>query len=188
MPIRSFVAVEIDDTIRARLAEAQQALQAAGGHVRWSKPENLHLTLKFLGDIAEANVGDACRILQDIAAGHAAFEVEVVGSGAFPNLRRPRVVFAEVSDLTGTLPKLADALDREMTAVGVKREKRPFRSHLTLGRVKSPRGIEGLAAAITACSKDTFGSQVVGEIVLIRSDLEPTGPIYSRLGVGTLSA
>ena len=186
MPLRSFVAIEIDAAIKAKLADAQQALAEAGGVVRWSKPENLHITLKFLGDIDVANVGAACKIVENVAAAHEAFEIEVAGLGAFPNTRRPRVVFAHVDDPSGTLAKLAKAFEREMTAVGVKREKRPFRSHLTIGRVKSPRAASGLAAAIADYADESFGSQTVSEIVLVRSDLRPDGAVYSRLGVGEL--
>ncbi len=188
MPIRSFICVEIDDAIRAALADAQQALAGAGGQVRWSKPENVHVTLKFLGDIAEENVGAACRIVKSVAGGYDAFDITVAGFGAFPNWRRPRVVFAHVDDPTGALAKLTKAFEREMTAIGVKREKRPFRSHLTLGRVKPTRGIDGLAAAVAERGDETFGSQAVGEVVLMRSELRPAGPIYSRLGVGKLKA
>ena len=101
--VRCFVAVEIDEGIREQLAEAQEALRAAGGHVRWSAPQNLHVTLKFLGETDEANVGDACTITQRVAAKHEGFTIQFAGLGAFPNRRRPRVVFADVHDESGTL-------------------------------------------------------------------------------------
>jgi len=186
MPIRSFVAVEIDDAIRAQLSDLVARLRATDAHVRWSRPENLHVTLKFLGDIAEENVGAARKIVEDVAARHSPFEIEVAGLGAFPNMRRPRVVFAHVVDATDTLTALARALEREMVAVGAKREKRPFRSHLTLGRVKSPRGLIGLAEAMAELGDEPLGRQTVQEIVLMRSDLKPSGAVYSRLGVGKL--
>lgn len=186
MPVRCFVAVEIEDEIRARLAEAQQAVAAAGGHVRWSAPENLHVTLKFMGDIDEENVGAACTIVQHVAAAHDAFAVEVAGLGAFPNARRPRVVLAYVDDPTNTLAAMALALDEQMIAVGAARDGRPFRPHLTLGRVKSSRGLAELSAALAKHEATAFGGQSITQISLVRSDLRPSGAVYTRLGVSAL--
>jgi len=187
MPIRSFIAVEIADDIRARLAEAQDALRAAGGDVRWSKPENLHVTLKFLGEISEANVGAACTIVEQVATAHSAFGIQLAGLGAFPSARRPRVVFAELIDASQTLFEMARELDKAMAEIGVERERKPFRSHLTLGRVKSPRGLAELTQAMSQRAQTQFGSQTVSRIVLMRSDLKPSGAVYSRVGAGQLA-
>ena len=184
--VRCFVAVEVEDEIRARLAEAQEALAAAGSHVRWSRPESLHVTLKFLGDIEESNVGAVCTIVESVAAAHDAFAVEVAGLGAFPNPRRPRVVFARMSDPTNTLAAMARALDERATAVGVSRDRRPFRPHLTLGRVKSGRGMADLTQALAAYEARAFGGQTVSQISLMRSELRPSGAVYTRLGVSAL--
>lgn len=184
--VRCFVAVEIEDGIREQLAETQKALRAAGGQVRWSPPQNLHVTLKFLGEIDESSVGDACTIVERVAAEHEGFTAQFAGLGAFPNLRRPRIVFAEVHDESGTLASLARALDQSMTAIGVQREGKPFRSHLTLGRVKSSRGMADLTRAVETHVEQSFGTQAVHEIVLMRSELLPSGAVYSPLGVGKL--
>ncbi len=186
MSVRCFVAVELDDAVRRRLADIQQRLKETGAAVRWSKPENLHLTLKFLGEIDDENVGAACTIVERVAAESDAFEVEFAGLGAFPSRRRPRVVFAHAEDPRGSLARLAREFDRAMTRVGAPRERRPFRSHVTLGRVKSPRGLDALLAALAELEAESAGRQRVREIALLRSELRPDGPIYSRLGVGAL--
>lgn len=188
MPIRCFVAVEIEDGIRARLAEIQAELRASGAPVRWSPAENLHVTLKFLGDIDESAVGQACIIVQSVAADCGAFALEFTGLGAFPNLRRPRVVFVHAHDPSGALAQMAERLDREMTAVGVAPEGRPFRSHLTLGRMKGSSHMAALTRAMDRQTDPSYGRQTVEQIVLMRSELRPSGAVYSRLCTGECRA
>jgi len=188
MSIRCFVAVEIEDEILARLAEVQAELRASGAPVRWSPPANLHVTLKFLGDIEESVVGQACTIVQSVAADHDAFALEFAGLGAFPNRHRPRVVFVHAHDPSGALVQMAERLDRDMTAVGAAREGRPFRSHLTLGRVKGSSHMAALTRAMDRQADASCGRQTVEQIVLMRSELRRSGAVYSPLCTGVCRA
>ncbi len=180
--VRSFVRLGIGADVRHRMAEVQQRLQAAKASVRWVAAENLHVTLKFLGDIAEDRVSEVLDALGRAAENVEPFAMCAGGLGAFPNLRRPRVVWAGVGDGAEQATKLAEAVERELRSLGFQREKRPFSAHITLGRVKSFVGASALTGLIREHADAEFGTIGVDEIALMQSDLRPSGAVYSLLG------
>jgi len=177
--MRAFVAVEMSEPIRDEVGRLIERLRRAGGSIKWVRPRNLHLTLKFLGEIAEETVSRAIAILRQCVEGVAPFEVEVKGAGAFPTPRRPRVLFVDAHDEPPTLAGLAERLNEAMTAVGVPREDRGFRGHVTIGRVRKPFSMADMAAELGKMAQKNFGTMTVLDVVLMKSDLRPDGPVYT---------
>src|SRR5262249_29029996 len=151
------------------------------------EPENLHVTLLFLGEVEDRTVPDVCRVVADVAAGLPPFEMSIEGTGAFPNARRPKTLWVGVGDGRQELVALHDALEPPLLDLGCyRREERQYTPHLTLGRVKGDAGADQLAAAL-ARRADWQGGHVRGREVLVRSsELRSEGPTYTVLGRGKL--
>jgi 2'-5' RNA ligase len=175
--IRAFIAVELDDAVRRAAAEVARALREgpAGDRVRWVRPDNLHVTLRFLGDVESARVPSIARALREAVAGLRSFRMQLGRVGGFPLARRPRVVAIAVGPRE-PLEQLAEAVERAVVKEGLEPEKRRFRPHLTLGRA-SGRALPPVTAPVTAGGE----SLVVDEIVLFRSELERSGAIHTPL-------
>jgi 2'-5' RNA ligase len=177
--MRAFVAVDLEPAVRAEIAAATETLCGAGGDVRWVSTENLHVTLKFLGSVAEKRLGAVRAALERVVAVAAPFELTVRGFGTFPSAARARVIW--VGLVAEGLRALAQRVDDEIGAQGFPRETRPFAPHVTIGRVRSPRGWSRVAAALTPYGDKVFGRSDVTDVVLYRSDLHPQGARYTAL-------
>jgi 2'-5' RNA ligase len=164
--MRTFIAFDVGDDIRAGLRAAQRAMGRIAS-VRWVKVESIHLTLKFIGEIEDRLLPSVFEIMRSAVADVAPFEFEVRGLGWFPKGRRPRVLWAGVEGDGGTT--------------------RPFRPHLTLGRVKGRLGTEVAEEAFERVRRKDFGVAYAGELVLYMSELHPDGARYTRLGSVELS-
>jgi 2'-5' RNA ligase len=187
--IRTFIAIELPPPVTTALMQVQSRLKTISPPhaVRWTAPQNIHLTLHFLGDIPDSDVTTVSNALDAVAADCHPFELSLGGLGCFPNYRRPRVLWVgalQQSDpLTALHQKLGAALQ---AAIGFAPETRPFSPHLTLGRVKSGipgRHLRQLSEAISAQQK-TVGQLArlpVTQISFIKSELRPTGAIYAHL-------
>ena len=186
--IRSFVALEVSEPVRAELAKLIDELRRFNAPVKWVEPKNIHLTLKFLGPVPEDKAGRAAEILQACVVGVAPFQLEVKGAGGFPDLRRPRVLFVSAVDSPPLLKELAARIDKAMTELNVPREDRPFQNHITLGRVKMPRPMPDLVKRLEALADRSFGVTTVERIVLMRSDLGSAGPTYTRIAECRITA
>lgn len=176
---RTFIALDMPAEIKTALANYIQPLKSLRGRVSWTKPENLHLTLKFLGDTPAARLEEIADALHEIAAATPSFSANVTGTGAFPNDEKPRVLWVGLSEPTGTLLELAQALEARMHRYGFKKEKRAFAPHLTIGRVKDlriPEIIRGLQEKPLAARPAHFN-----EIVFMQSELHTAGSIYTPL-------
>ena len=180
--MRTFVAIELTEPCRRKLGEAVERLRGEARGVRWVDAKCAHLTLKFIGDLRERDLPDAIAALSSLASAWEPFLFRVKGLSGFPPKGRPRVIHAPVHEPGGVLSSLAVAVDLALfEAVGVAREKRPYKGHVTLGRVKDPKvclPIDEIAAMLPEAD---FGEVPVEEIVLMKSDLTPRGPIYSPL-------
>jgi 2'-5' RNA ligase len=195
--IRAFIAIDIPDDVRVAIGEAQARLKRAhvGVKISWTKIDNLHLTLQFLGYIEEAVVEKIKTALQSVAAQHQPFELSVHGAGAFPNENRPRVIWVGCNDAEGGLNSLAQAVQTVMEPLGFEPEHREFSAHLTLGRVKPapmksgfPRPDVALTRAVDSLKDKSFGTLRVEAIHLFESQLHPEGSIYTRLSSHALGA
>jgi 2'-5' RNA ligase len=184
--MRSFVAVPVPPDVRGRLVLVQEALRRAQADVRWVEPENLHLTLKFLGDLGEPEVDRLRELLEQEARRWPELSLRYEGVGFFPSSGLPRVVWAGARGDLEKLAGLAQAVERAALEVGVPREGRPFVAHLTLGRVKSGRRVEALRSALENQREASFGAQSVRGFVLLKSTLTPQGSVYEPLAEFTL--
>ncbi|HSB69973.1 MAG TPA: RNA 2',3'-cyclic phosphodiesterase [Candidatus Methylomirabilis sp.] len=178
--MRLFVAMNLSTEIRERLAAAQDRLRRAQADVSWVRPENLHVTLKFLGETEEKRLGPIRLALAEVGRAAAPFTMAVAGSGSFGG-RVPRVVWAGVRDGAQPLIDLARNVEGVLARVGFPKEKREFTAHLTLGRVRSPRNADGLLAALQEVRGEPFGILAAREFELMQSELRPSGSIYTVL-------
>lgn len=186
--IRAFIAIDIPDDVRAVVEEAQVRLRRAhvGVKISWTKIDNLHLTLQFLGYIGEAVVDPIKAALQSAAEQHQPFDLPVHGAGAFPNENRPRVLWVGCDDAGGRLKALAKSVQAVMEPLGFEPERREFSAHLTLGRIKMPRPDAALTKAVDSLKNMTFGTLRVEAIHFVESQLHPEGSIYSELSTHAL--
>jgi 2'-5' RNA ligase len=175
---RLFVAVEVDDQCRATLSGVIAELKKTGADVGWVNPANLHMTLKFLGDTA-VGPDKIASALKTVSAGK--FEIELRGLDAFPSLKRPRVIFAEASEGASALKNLARLVETSLENIGFEPEAREFHPHLTIGRVKSDKATRGLVEKMVGHSGEIFGRISVNRFYLVKSDLRPSGPVYTKI-------
>jgi 2'-5' RNA ligase len=179
--IRSFLAVELPEAIRKRIEEIQADLSSSNSDVRWVRPEKIHLTLKFFGNIEEPRVDAITKSIEPLVAGTPHFSLEVRGMGVFPNIRNPRIIWMGLIDEKQVLNPLQKQMESALETIGFQVEDRPFRPHLTLGRMNSGRGKNELIGKIEKYKEERFGDFEVERFVLFKSDLRPTGPIYTAL-------
>jgi 2'-5' RNA ligase len=188
--LRVFCAVELPDELRSRVAERVRRLRAEFSDVRasWEKPEKLHITLKFLGDIEHARVEALSDAASRVVASLESFELIIDEPGTFPPHGQPRVLWLGIVDASGRLAFMQHALETECVAAGFPRESRAFKPHLTLARLRSPQSARELAAAHreTPFEPQRFK---VSELLVMRSELGPGGSRYTplsrhRLGSG----
>ena len=180
--MRLFLAMEISDAVRKRLGEFISQLDHAARGAKWISPQNIHLTLKFLGHVEEDKAEKISSALKEVAARHTVFDLDLVGTGGFPNASRPRVIWVGGHDQSGTLYRLQADVEATMIALGFPPEDRAFVAHLTLGRIKNPTPNQKLAAALELAASKSFGLTHVEEIHLIESQLRPQGPLYTKIG------
>lgn len=180
--MRTFIAIDISEDIGRSLSLAICHLKYAGADVKWVDPANIHLTLKFLGEISGDKLAQVKSALDGIADSTKRFRVNIKDIGAFPGTGRPRVIWAGLSDGARESKDLACSIDEAMSGLGFAKETRPFEPHLTMGRVRSGRNIDKLKSQITS-SKLQIPQEgcPVDSIILYQSTLTPNGSIYTRL-------
>jgi len=190
--MRLFVAIDLSASIRNSLAEQIKDLESIldTRAIRWVKPSAMHLTLKFLGETPDHKVERIQSTLADIAPRYSPFTMQIGTFGCFPNLRKPRVLWIGIQEQTGILKKLHRELEMEFRKLGFKAENRPFRAHLTLGRVKKnthSKVLGTLRSQLGDVRIEELGKETVEAICLIRSILRPTGAEYTHLGLYELT-
>ena len=182
--LRAFIAVEIPLALREAVCAATEPLQKSiGPAVRWVLMENMHLTLKFLGDTSPANVELLSQMLRAEAELFPGFELRLQGLGAFPNPKRPRVLYIGIQ-APGTLEALQRGIDSASRRLGYESEERGFSPHLTIGRVKqnvTAAEQQTIRRALEETRIDSLGTARVDSVHLYKSDLKPTGSVYTRL-------
>lgn len=182
--IRAFIAVELPDAVRAALSASQGRLGAKQHpYVKWVDPGGIHLTLKFLGNIDADKVSPITEAIAGAAQGVSPFRLQLGGLGAFPNPRRPNVIWVAVTGDVERLASLQRGIDRFLVPLGFSPESRLFTPHLTLGRLReraSASERESIGESLTTAKPDEVPFQA-GEVSLMRSTLTPSGAIYSRL-------
>lgn len=183
--IRSFIAIELPQEIKDGLASWQTELKLAGyTFIKWVAPEGIHLTLKFLGNIAMSKASDIARALERVAAEFSPFRLEISGLGAFPNLKQPRVLWVGIGGQMEQLISLQQLVDKALISQGFSPEQRPFTAHLTLARIResaSPRERRSFGELMQKTPFTAKYEMEVNNISLMRSQLFPTGAVYTRL-------
>jgi len=182
MGIRSFLAFELPPEIREQIGEISKALRKSGLPARWAREENIHLTIVFLGSIEANVVEDLKETVGSIAKGFTGFTVKLSGVGVFPNFRKPRVLWIGLDGDREGLSRLRDKLQDALTVFGLREEKRPFQAHLTLGRFKDRLDDdEELKQVLERYHDMTSELYSLDELVLFKSDLKPSGPVYTKM-------
>jgi RNA 2',3'-cyclic 3'-phosphodiesterase len=186
--LRTFVAVEITAPIRARAGELIAALGGTTADVKWVEPHNLHLTLKFLGEVHQREIAEVCQAVARGAAQVAPFDLEVCGAGAFPNAVRPRTVWIGAAAGAESMIRLHDRVESALADLGYREEHRRFQTHITIGRVRGGGpGITELGELLQRQADVLIGSMSVEKVTVFCSTLTPAGPIYEVLGTARLN-
>jgi 2'-5' RNA ligase len=179
--IRSFIAIDLPQETRQGLTVIQEHLRQRRAAVRWVKPGSIHLTLKFLGNIHPAQIDDIAAVAAEVVQDEPVFTLCAVGLGSFPSQRNPRVVWVGIQGETERLARIQARLEKDLVPLGFVQEQRKFRPHLTLGRLKDRGNRQALIEAMASLELPEFNSFDVAEIILYKSDLRPTGAIYTKL-------
>ncbi len=180
--MRLFIAIDLADVVRQRIAEFAAELHRVARGASWTKSENYHLTLKFLGHVEEEKVGEIESALVEVAAHHSAFDLDFIGAGTFPNPRAPRVIWVGGHDRSGAVYQLQVGAEAAMKSLGFPPEDRAFTAHLTIARIKHAAHNPKLAAALEEAKARSFGIVRVERLHLIESQLNPQGAIYTKIG------
>jgi len=181
--IRAFLALDPPPEILRTIADIQRALRKnIRGSVSWVRPEGIHLTLKFFGDIAANDVSAVSEVVAGQAIGARPFNLEAKGLGVFPDTRRPRVLWLGIGGEVERLIAMQKAIDQGLEPCGFPKEKRPFQAHLTLARIKSPQGLSGIEDVLTEKKSESAGKFTATGLTLFKSELTPKGAIYTTLG------
>jgi len=178
---RAFIAVDLSGLLE--LAPVFDAINGIEGKIRTVEPENVHLTMKFLGDTPASSIHDIVRVMKEAVVGARPFSLEFKGVGAFPRMDRPRVIWIGVEGEEGvrTMGGIAKNLDLGLSKLGYQREKREFSPHLTVGRVKFIKDKRSLRELFSDHEGVDFGKVDIGSIKLKKSVLSPRGPTYSTV-------
>ncbi|MBN1664634.1 MAG: RNA 2',3'-cyclic phosphodiesterase [Deltaproteobacteria bacterium] len=181
--VRAFLACDPPEEVRRGIAAIQNRLKKQfGSAVRWVRPEGIHLTLKFFGDIPMNAVETIGGVVHEQVRGLSSLSLQVQKIGVFPNAGRPRVIWLGITGDVGRLVALQKKIDAGLQICGFDKEDRAFSPHLTLGRVKSPQGMAGLGKVIEE-GNAAAGEFQASELILFKSDLKPDGAVYTKLKV-----
>jgi len=175
--MRSFVAIELSPALREPLVRLLAKLPRSRD-VRWCTPEQLHVTLRFLGEVDEVRLPQVCRIVSEVSAGLGAFEMQLSGLGCFPSQRQPRVLWCGIEDRSRGCARWVEAADPRFEQLGFERETRAFTPHVTLGRSKSAAGSAVLRSVLAQAVKLPPVAMTARSVVLFESRLLPQGAQY----------
>ncbi|MBW2636697.1 MAG: RNA 2',3'-cyclic phosphodiesterase [Deltaproteobacteria bacterium] len=180
--IRTFLAIDLSDEVRGELAAIQRRLKSALEGVRWTRPEGIHLTLKFFGDIDNDAIGSIADIVEKRTKGFGPLSLAMGAMGAFPNLGRARVLWLGLEGEIEKLASLQESMEDDFEVLGFVKETRSFKPHLTLGRARSSRGmITGLREAMESIRYENQSPFSAEGLTLFKSDLAPGGAVYTKL-------
>lgn len=179
--IRAFIAIKLPPAVISLLEKAQQDFKSAGLRAKWVQPKNIHLTLKFLGNINPEDIDDIDAAMTDAVMEFEPLNLAARGVGVFPGIKRPRVIWVGLGGQTQALFALQRKLEDNLAVIGFAKENRPYKGHLTLGRFRQavdPHTIHRVIQEHADLKSEDF---TTNRISLFQSDLKPAGPVYSEL-------
>jgi 2'-5' RNA ligase len=178
--IRTFIAIPLGDEVSRKAIRLIERIRQPGDGIKWVPTDNLHLTLKFLGEVDNTEVPDVCNVVHDVCADRDPFELHFAGTDGFPSIDRPRTLYIKIEDATETLSEIVSELDRDFADLGFKPEPRDYTPHLTLGRTKSGsrRAGEDVIERMRSEQQTEIGDMVVDSVQVIASFLDKKGPTY----------
>lgn len=183
--MRVFIAVDVDETNKTAVIKLQGRISREAAvekrDATWVKPEAMHLTLKFLGEIDDKRVVEVCNIVKEVSSKHKSFELDIENVGSFGG-RSARVLWVGTGAGSDNLCGLAEDIEKKLAAVGFGKERRKFTGHLTLCRVKNSKAGVRLAQTAEGYKDFKFGSAFIDAVTIYQSQLKPTGPEYIVLG------
>jgi 2'-5' RNA ligase len=180
--IRAFLAIEPPEDILQAMSRLQEKLKREiSGRISWTKPQGQHLTLKFFGDITAEDIKNICAAVENRIVSGSSLNLKIEKMGVFPDARRPQVLWCGVTGDVEKLSVLQKQLDSDFASIGFPKEDRPFRAHLTLGRIKESRGLSGISEALTKHNAFAAGEFGCKELILFQSRLLQQGSVYTKL-------
>jgi 2'-5' RNA ligase len=180
MNLRCFIAIEMSDPIKKEIGKLLDIMQKHDVDIKWVAPEHIHLTLKFLGSTSDALLPDIRESLSKILSSYKPFYIKICGTGVFPNRKYPRVIWTGIDD-SDILNKMKGDIEQAMALLGFQKEDKAFNPHLTLGRVRSSKGVMNIVNELDNYKTMEFGILHIDHIKLMKSDLKPKGAVYTCL-------
>jgi 2'-5' RNA ligase len=178
--VRAFIAVDLPVSVKKTIADLQTELKRSPSDVKWVRPANCHITVKFLGDISNDQAESVGRVLEECAAGCSAFPLIVDSVGAFPKIERPNIIWLGLADEKNQLARIAGEIEGKLLKLGFIQEDRPFAPHITIGRTR-PGSHKALSEALKTIAVPAGLAFEAKAITLFKSDLPSEGPVYSVL-------
>ena len=186
--MRAFLALDLSPAVKGRLGELIRSLSRGRRGIKWSDPEQIHVTLKFFGNLPESGLPGLKAVVERASGTFRPLRISVRGTGSFGPGGRIRVVWAGVEEVTGALAGLQAAIEEGLVPLGFPKEDRPFHPHLTLGRLRDPAKDEALAASLAGLAEFDGGAFLADRVVLYSSVLTPSGPVYGVVQTWPLEA
>ena len=180
MITRCFIAIHISEPIKKQIADLIVSLKKYDADIKWVKPDGMHITLKFLGNTQDSMIPKINDALVYAASSFDPFSITISGIGAFPDVKRPRVFWVGVHNMD-SLEKLQTGIESRMSTLGYAKEKRSFHPHITLGRVRSQRGVKAVMRKLDLSHDTMFGNSYIDKLELMKSELKPSGAEYTCL-------
>ena len=178
--IRTFIAVSVPESVRQKIHKFQKKLQSYNADIKWVRSQSIHITLKFLGNVEESRIDTITESIQPFIQSVSPFAISIEGAGAFPHYQKPRVLWIGIHLGRDVLTRIAGQICDTLAPMGFEQDKRLYSPHLTIGRIRTQSGIN---PAIAAMQSMTFqgGSFEAREILVMKSDLQPGGAVYTSL-------
>ncbi|MBI4834153.1 MAG: RNA 2',3'-cyclic phosphodiesterase [Planctomycetes bacterium] len=179
--MRLFIAIPVEEALKEKLITIQNEISQTQAHVKLVEPENIHLTVRFLGEVSSEQSAVVSSIIKKVASGYKRFEMDLKGIGAFPSINNPRILWVGCHEAAGEnkLVRIYQDIEKSLLENKFAPNDKPFSAHITLGRVKSPNNNEMLTRLLSKRAEFSAGKQFVKEIILFQSQLNTDGPGYS---------
>ncbi|MFO7555107.1 MAG: RNA 2',3'-cyclic phosphodiesterase [Desulfobacterales bacterium] len=184
--LRTFIAIDIPGNILSEIRELQEGIKDYGFKIRWVRPESIHLTLKFLGDIKAVKINEIAEAISKTVVRYTPISLQAKGVGVFPGIKRPQVLWVGLAGQLEPLVSLQKTLDENLETIGFPMEKRPFKGHLTMGRMKAKIDVKKFGDVLMTFRSFESEAFTADRIILYKSELKPSGAVYTELASASL--